>query len=204
MTAEYGPTAMAYHAFKSMMFAPSDTQALAGLIAYLEQESPDSPLLIEARKFSDDASELEFDFNRMCIGPYKLLVAPYESVYLSGNHQIFTEETVKVAEFYQQIGLVIDDSFNEPADFIGNELEFLYCLHAMAAEQQTLENSEHVEALNELAAEFLQTHLGRWITPFCEGIAKHAKQPFWQLLAHELLQFINQQLQAAPSLDGAE
>ncbi|QYJ97911.1 molecular chaperone TorD family protein [Shewanella alkalitolerans] len=193
MTEKYGPTAMAYHAFKSMMFAPSDTQAVAGLIAYLEQETPDSPLLIEARKFSDDASELEFDFNRMCIGPYKLLVAPYESVYLSGNRQLFTEETLRVAEFYQQIGLVIDDSFNEPADFIGNELEFLYCLHAMASEQQALGQTSYAEELLSLADEFIQAHLGRWIVPFCEGITQHAKQAFWRLFAETLVQFINQQ-----------
>ncbi|GIU25114.1 hypothetical protein TUM4644_20160 [Shewanella colwelliana] len=195
MTTQYGPTATAYHAFKSMMFAPSDLNALAGLIAYLQQARPESPLLSEAMKFSSDSSELEFDFNRMCIGPYKLLVAPYESVYLSGNHQIFTEETVKVAQFYQQIGLIIDDSFNEPADFIGNELEFLYCLHAMASEQHALDKHEYVAALHELANEFLEMHLGRWITPFCEGIIQHATQAFWREFAKELLHFINEQHQ---------
>ncbi|RTR37227.1 molecular chaperone TorD [Shewanella canadensis] len=195
MTAQYGPMATAYFAYKSMIFSPSGTEALTGMIAYLEADRPDSPLLAEAKKFVDDSSELEFDFNRMCIGPYKLLVAPYEGVYRSGNHVMNTDETVRVAEFYQEIGLVIDEKFNEPADFIGNELEFLYCVHALASEQKAANNIEAFEELTAIADEFLTKHLGTWITPFCEGIKNHAQQAFWREFATELHLLITQQMQ---------
>lgn len=195
MTSQYGPTATAYFAFKSMIFFPSKAEALNGLIAYLEANNPQSPLLNEAKRFIDDASELEFDFNRMCIGPYKLLVAPYEGVYRSGNHVMNTDETVRVAEFYQHIGLVIDEKFNEPADFIGNELEFLYCVHALASEQKAANDIEAFEELTAIADEFLTKHLGTWITPFCEGIKNHAQHAFWREFATELHLFVTKQMQ---------
>jgi TorA maturation chaperone TorD len=195
MTTQYGPMATAYFAYKSMIFAPSGTEALTGMIAYLEANRPDSALLTEAKKFVDDSSELEFDFNRMCIGPYKLLVAPYEGVYRSGNHVMNTDETVRVAEFYQEIGLVIDEKFNEPADFIGNELEFLYCVHALASEQKAANNIDAFDELTAIADEFITKHLGTWITPFCEGVKTHAQQAFWREFATELHLFITQQMQ---------
>jgi TorA maturation chaperone TorD len=195
MTTQYGPMATAYFAYKSMIFAPSGTEALTGMIAYLEANRPDSALLTEAKKFVDDSSELEFDFNRMCIGPYKLLVAPYEGVYRSGNHVMNTDETVRVAEFYQEIGLVIDEKFNEPADFIGNELEFLYCVHALASEQKAANNIDAFDELTAIADEFITKHLGTWITPFCEGVKTHAQQAFWREFATELHLFITQKMQ---------
>lgn len=194
MTNQYGPMATAYFAFKSMIFFPSEAEALQGLITYLESNNPQSPLLVEANKFIDDASELEFDFNRMCIGPYKLLVAPYEGIYRSGNHVINTDETVEVADFYQQIGLVIDDKFNEPADFIGNELEFLYCVHALASEQRQANNLDTANELDAIADEFVNKHLGVWINPFCEGIKQHAQHDFWREFAVELQLLITKQL----------
>lgn len=196
MKAEYGSVTQAYHAYKSMIFAPSGKEALTGLIAYLETHRPHSPLLVEAQKFVDaDIMELEFDFNRMCIGPYKLLVMPYESVYRTGSKVMNTDDTVKVADFYQEIGLVIDETFNEPADFIGNELEFLYCVHALADEQRMVDNLEAVNELRALGEEFLRTHLGTWITPYCEGIEKHAQQAFWSEFARDMHSFITEQLQ---------
>ena len=194
MTNQYGPMATAYFAFKSMIFFPSKIAALNGLIAYLESSNPQSPLLTEAKQFVEDPSELEFDFNRMCIGPYKLLVAPYEGVYRSGNHVINTDETVEVADFYQQIGLVIDDQFNEPADFIGNELEFMYCVHALASEQRQADNLDAANELDAMADEFVNKHLGLWINPFCEGIKQHASLNFWREFATELQLFITKQL----------
>ncbi|MBR9728160.1 molecular chaperone [Shewanella intestini] len=195
MTTQYGPTANAYYAFKSMMYAPSAKESIASLVAYLQAEKPQSPLLEEALKYVADPSELEYDFNRMCIGPYKLLVAPYESVYLSGNHMVNTKETAAVADFYQQIGLTLDEKQGEPADYIGNELEFLYCVHALASEQKAAGNVENAAELQLIANEFMQAHLGLWYVRFCEGMQAHATLAFWRLLATELHDFITDQVQ---------
>ena len=110
MTSQYGPTATAYFAFKSMIFFPSKAEALNGLIAYLEASNPQSPLLNEAKRFIDDASELEFDFNRMCIGPYKLLVAPYEGIYRSGNHVMNTDDAAVTSAFTLTSGTLSDQT----------------------------------------------------------------------------------------------
>ena len=122
MQTEFGPNAQAFHAFKGMLFEPSNPESLERLIAYFEAQGGAPALLEAAKAHQDNPLELECDFNRMCIGPTRLLVPPYESVYRATGRQINTDKTVAVAEFYQHIGLVVDEGLSEPADFIGNEL----------------------------------------------------------------------------------
>ncbi|SDI32227.1 chaperone TorD involved in molybdoenzyme TorA maturation [Ferrimonas sediminum] len=194
MNCDYGPIASAYHALKGMVFAPSNPESVANLIAYLEASGSNPELLAEAQRHADAPEDLECDFNRMCIGPYRLLVPPYESVYCASGRQINTDDTVKVADFYQNIGLVIDEKLNEPADYIGNELEFLYCVEALVSEHQKQENSDTATALEELAQEFLSLHLGTWYQKFTEGMEKHAQTDFWRLYAGELRRFLSSRM----------
>ncbi|MFQ6371927.1 molecular chaperone [Shewanella sp. YIC-542] len=195
MDADFGPVASAYQAFKGMMFAPSKPESLQSLILWLEQQHPCSSLLTAARQYADQQLELECDFNRMCIGPYRLLVPPYESVYRTSGRQINTDETVAVADFYQRIGLVPHGGLNEPADFIGNELEFLFCLEALRHQEQ---DAEVAAELEQWATDFMAAHLGLWYQEFTQGIETHAQTEFWRLYAIELREFLTSR--TAPSI----
>ncbi|TKB51022.1 molecular chaperone TorD [Ferrimonas sediminicola] len=194
MNGEFGPIASAYHAFKGMVFEPSNPESLERLIAHLEAGEGNDALLSEARRHLEAPMELECDFNRMCIGPTRLLVPPYESVHRASGRQINTEETVAVADFYQHIGLVIDEKLSEPADFIGNELEFLYCLEALAHQHRKQGNDDTVAELEALAGEFLDKHLGTWYQAFTDGMREHAQLEFWRLYAVALHQFLSSRI----------
>ncbi|TKB52991.1 TorD/DmsD family molecular chaperone [Ferrimonas aestuarii] len=190
MQTEFGPNAQAFHAFKGMLFEPSNPESLERLIAYFEAQGGAPALLEAAKAHQDNPLELECDFNRMCIGPTRLLVPPYESVYRATGRQINTDKTVAVAEFYQHIGLVVDEGLSEPADFIGNELEFLYCLEVLAHEHAAKGNDATVADINALAQEFFAAHLGTWYQEFVDGMAQQAQLEFWRQYALSLGRFI--------------
>lgn len=194
MTHPYGTVASAYSAFKGVIFAPASKEALSQLIGYLQHSGGAPELLAEAQCYFDAPHELEFDFNRMCIGPYKLTVPPYESVYLSHHRELFTEETDRVADWYQELGLIPDGGLNEPADFIGHELEFLYCLHALKSEYTKQGREDANIELDRMANEFMQQHLGKWYQAFTSDMEREAKLNFWRLYAIALRQFLSSQL----------
>ncbi len=120
-----------------MMFAPSSPESLKRLIDWLEQEQRYPELLQQAKHWQSEPLELECDFNRMCIGPTKLLVPPYESVYRDVGRQIHTDRTLEVADFYQQLGLVTDTGFNEPADYIAMSWSFCFVPRPCAISSKT-------------------------------------------------------------------
>jgi len=196
MTPAYGADAAAYGAFKSMLFAPGTPQAIESLIEVLEARGGEVELVASARAALAAPEQLEFEFNRMCIGPYRLSVPPYESVWRSGAREIWNRFTTEVALHYERIGLVIDDSLREPADFIGNELEFLYCVRALQ-----VQHAEDPEALSELCAihdDFLRAHLSQWYGDFCAALVADARLPFWRLYGEALARFLDEQTQALP------
>ncbi|AYV12078.1 TorD/DmsD family molecular chaperone [Shewanella algae] len=190
---DLGPVASGYQALKAMLFAPSSPESLKRLIDWLEQEQRYPELLQQAKQWQSEPLELECDFNRMCIGPTKLLVPPYESVYRDVGRQIHTDRTLEVADFYQQLGLVTDTGFNEPADYIGNELEFLFCAEALRHQQQN-EDPAAADELEQLAQVFLEQHLGTWYQAFAQGISQHARLDFWRCYAQVLEDFLTSRL----------
>lgn len=193
---DFGPVAAGYQALKGMLFTPSSPEALQRLITWLEHNQQYPMLLQEARKWLTEPIELECDYNRMCIGPTRLLVPPYESVYRDGGRQLSTDNTSAVATFYQKLGLVIDNKLNEPADYIGNEMEFLFCAEALR-HHHSHTNPTVANELNQMAQHFLQQHLGTWFEHFTDKMSHHAQLKFWDCYAKALADFLANRLNIA-------
>lgn len=200
---DFGRVATGYQAFKGMLFTPSSPETLKMLISWLEQSEQYPMLLQEARKWLAEPMELECDFNRMCIGPTRLLVPPYESVYRDGGRQLNTDNTSAVARFYQKLGLVIDNKLNEPADYIGNEMEFLFCAEALC-HHHSHTNPAVADELNRMAQRFLQQHLGTWFEDFTNGMSHHAQLKFWDCYAKALADFLATRLNIAEAYASSE
>ncbi|MBY6185100.1 molecular chaperone TorD family protein [Marinobacter hydrocarbonoclasticus] len=194
MSLPFGAQAAHYQAFKGMVFQPGLADNLDALIRVLEQGDQYPELLAEARKMRAMPERLEFDFNRMCIGPYRLTVPPYESVYRSGKSVLNSHHTVNVHAFYQQLGLTIEPRFNEPADYIGNELEFLYCVSALTSEHRHAGNADVAGELEALAQQFLTEHLGAWCGDFTDKLMEHAREPFWRHYGAALNHYVQSQM----------
>ena len=110
--------------FKKLTFAPGKHETYEAILLWAKKQG-EATLVDKLKGFSEKLDDLEADFNRMCIGPYRLTVPPYESVWF-GTRVMNTRRTEVVRWFYAQAGLVSNSQFfNEPADYFGYELEFI-------------------------------------------------------------------------------
>jgi len=194
MSTDYQMTAAGYYVFKELFFG-FNKQKLTTLIEFLTLMESSSGLIEVAQSYLEQPEELEIEYNRMCVGPTRLVAPPYQSVYLGNRRQMFTEITDSVLLCYQEIGLKENNSRGEPADFFGNELEFLYAIYTKLHHQES-----DVRELQVLASKFLHEHIGKWYQNFLADIRNGTKMEFWQLFADELEAYIATSLQQSPHL----
>ena len=123
--------AQSLHAFKETFFQPGSPAALESLSRWAR--SAGHPMLAaEAEMAARDTDAAEAEFNRMCIGPYRLTVPPYESVWRSHGRVLNNRYSAAVEYAFSEVGLTSHGKLNEMPDFFGNELEFLSCVASMS------------------------------------------------------------------------
>ena len=150
------------------------------------QNNGEEALARVAGKFAGSAEAAEVDFNRMCIGPGKLTVPPYESVWRTHTRILNNRYSAAVLHSYAEVGLALDPRFNEMADFFGNELEFLYYLASLLQAHEKAGHTEVCEALAEAANRFWAEHLGHWAHDFLLALAQDAQEAVWKEWARVL------------------
>jgi putative dimethyl sulfoxide reductase chaperone len=142
-------------------------QNLGSLIDYLEAEK-----------------ELQIEFSKLFVGPFKVLASPYGSVYLEEGNTAHGDSTLDVIKIYQEENLQVD--LKEPADHIAIELEFMYYL--ASKEIEAIENNDLENAnlyLNKQYS-FIQRHLSQWIPEFTNSIISNTKNEFYKKMATAL------------------
>lgn len=127
--------------------------------------------------------EALYDFNRLFIGPGKLLAPPYESSYRSAESLVMQEETLAVRRYYSLAGLAVVKQNNEPDDFIGFELEFLRFLIYQSRARDCSTDEGKAETYLNLYRSFLAEHLGLWVAAHCEDVLKHSTTYFCKGMA---------------------
>lgn len=165
-------------------------------------DGPIAEPCLEIKRFVPQITELKslvVDFSRLFIGPFKLLAAPYGSVYLEGAARLMGNSTMDVKSRYLKEGL--DIAVNEVPDHIAIELEFIYLL--IFKQMQAIRNSNHSQARKylEKQSSFLNTHLGAWMPMFTDQVEKNANTLFYQKLARLTNSFITQDLKGLSTLD---
>jgi TorA maturation chaperone TorD len=176
--------------FKQVMFAPGKTATWQNLLEWAQSHGETS-FAASLETFALRLDDLEAEFNRLCVGPHRKVVPPYESVW-TGARELYSRMTVSVAWFYAQAGLITrQKTFNEPADFFGSELEFLECLMTVAAEAPSSPNTDIKEVI-EFSEAFWAEHLGHWAAPFLDAMASNSREHILSAWAEKL----NHQLQS--------
>lgn len=104
-----------------------------------------------------DPLELEYEFNRLFIGPDMPLAPPYASVYLEKEPRLMGETTQIIARFYTALGLE-NSIAGLPPDFLALELEAWLVLEEMLAESYCADLIK--------ARKFLVDHLKSWLPLF--------------------------------------
>ncbi|WP_409275075.1 TorD/DmsD family molecular chaperone [Neobacillus sp. SCS-31] len=123
----------------------------------------------------------EYDYNRLFVGPNKLLASPYESSYRNIEGTVLQQETLKVRNFYHHAGLQVADEGQMPDDHIQFELELI--LHLLN------------ERNDQLYKMFLKKHLLQWAFEHCARIIKNSDNSITRAMAILLKEFLHSEKQ---------
>lgn len=190
----------------------SPTQALVeedccGSLALLLQE-----IAPEAARYAAEAATLLnsstieaqlIEHTRLFLGPFKLVAAPYGSVWLDEHKTVMGDSTQKVATFYYTCGLNLADDFHELPDHFAVELEFNSYLAFKQREARQSKDSGELVRLQSLQREFLNTFMLPWLTPFTEAIISDGEAPFYVALARCTAAFVTADAAALNEAAGA-
>lgn len=102
-----------------------------------------------------DVTELEYEFNRLFVGPIPPLAPPYASVYLEKEPRLMGETTLAIARFYNALGLRPSRE-GVPADFLPLELEASLAICNLPGNKSEMK----------LAMRFLCEHMNSWLPLF--------------------------------------
>jgi TorA maturation chaperone TorD len=124
---------------------------------------------------------LESDYQQLFIGPQDLSAAPWGSVYLHPNKEMFDDSTVEVDNFYRRHGLLLDTGMNEPADHIGLMFAFLAWLFSRDLDARYHHPSS--KTWQNVMGEFVGHYLLPWSGHFLALMEKNASTAFYQQIA---------------------
>lgn len=130
------------------------------------------------------------EHTRLFVGPFKLVAAPYGSVWLDEYRQVMGDSTAGVAAFYHSCGLHLADDFHELPDHFAVELEFNAYLAFKQREAHTAGDTVEMERLTGMQRKFLATFLLPWLTPFTGAVISDGEAPFYVALARCTAAFI--------------
>ena len=123
---------------------------------------------------------LEHDYNRLFVGPNKLLASPFESSYRNYEGNVLQQETLNVRNFYHYVGLQVANEGQIPDDHIQFELEFI--LHVLS--DPTIQDNRQIYKM------FLEKHLMQWVFEHCERIVQNSQNPITYAMAVLLKEFL--------------
>ncbi len=129
---------------------------------------------------SSTLCELEADFNRLFIGPGRLLAPPWESVYRGVDRMLFDQHTLAVRQTYANFGLQVAHWGHEPDDHLGLEFLFLGHLCEQGHHAETVGDLEAAQVLHEARRHFLGDHMTRWIPACLDLVRRHARTAYYQ------------------------
>ncbi|MCG8617892.1 MAG: molecular chaperone TorD family protein [Desulfobacterales bacterium] len=112
-----------------------------------------------------DWQQVEYDFNRLFVGPAAPAAPPYASVYLDENADLMGKSTLGIRQLYNSLGMQVPDPGALPDDFISYELDALLVILG----QQPLD----MKALKSLVSR----HMGAWVPAFCERCRQADRVP---------------------------
>ncbi len=127
---------------------------------------------------------LEWDFNRLFVGPGEMLAPPWESVHRSKTKLTFQEPTLQVRETYQRFGVQAPTIHREPDDHLGLELAFVATLSDLAAGAAARDDTAQLATCFRTQKDFLQDHLLAWAPACLVLVEKHAETDYYRGAAH--------------------
>ena len=127
--------------------------------------------------------ELEVDYNRLFVGPGKLIAPPYESYYASENSEhggrLRTQDEFAVKMAYAANGYAMPEQFVDLPDHAAIELDFLALMARDEAAAWEAGDSQRAFYLQQEADAFAAQHPARWFATCAERVDAGARTAFY-------------------------
>lgn len=174
--------------FLSQCFIEPTENFLNELRLKKNDENPYISSLAEVVPNNSDLPEMIVEFAKLFIGPFKVLVPLYGSVYLDNSKQLSGPSTFKVAQLYKEEGLTLE--LNEIEDHLSIELEYLYFLVVQEIKGNDIEKVESCQKQRMFIENFLP-----WIPTLSENINHNTDNPFYKVLSEVVKDFLCNELE---------
>jgi len=119
----------------------------------------------------------QFDYNRLFVGPQKLLAPPLESYYRNEEHLPMQAETMAVRRAYAEAGVELTLRNKVPDDHAQFEFYFLGCLSEVVERYRGEAIAFQAE---EQYQRFLQEHLFLWIFAHLRAVKTQSTSAYCQ------------------------
>ncbi|WP_028309403.1 TorD/DmsD family molecular chaperone [Desulfitibacter alkalitolerans] len=129
------------------------------------------------------AKELAFDYNKLFVGPDKVLAPPWESVYTSEERVVFARPTMEVRDFYRRHNIEYQRLNQEPEDHFAVELEFMAHLIEKQEEALTKKEKDLSQYYILEQRKFMVEHLQQWAYLFLDQVYQKASTDYYRGLA---------------------
>lgn len=153
-------------------------------------------MLLQARTASQASNALSLlrdEYTKLFLGPEKLPVPIWESVYFSEERLLFTKTTLSVRQAYRASGFITQGYPHMADDHIATELSFLSVLSKRQCEALASADYQVVLALLKAQSSFIENHLGRWVSRFSKGLEQlEGISAFYPALASLTSSFVSE------------
>jgi TorA maturation chaperone TorD len=149
-------------------------------------------VIVEEASFDSDVNleRIRTGFTRLFVGPGKVEVDPWESVYGTKEAVLFQPNTLEVRKAYVAQGFIPGKYPHVADDHVGLELDFMARLGQKLDEAFDNNDIQMSLQLTEAASSFLQKHLLKWTPSFVDAFAQARHGYFYQEVAVLLLEFL--------------
>ncbi len=145
--------------------------------------------------------ELLMDYEALFRVPGKPFVHPYESAYRTSmavndaktRHVMDVSFTKEVMNLYESEGLETAPGFDESADHLATELEYMSHLCRIRAAHLGQGDQEAARVYEERQNAFLREHIACWAEPCLKKVEENASTPFYRIFAGFLRSFLEEE-----------
>ena len=107
---------------------------------------------------------VEYDFNRLFVGPRAIPAPPYASAY-QDEPSLMGSPALEVRRVYRRLGLAVPDQGATPDDHLAFELDAVVALEAVPE----LKGEGGTDSLKELRSWLVVDHMGNWVPKFIKA-----------------------------------
>jgi TorA maturation chaperone TorD len=141
--------------------------------------------------------DVEYDFNRLFVGPATVPAPPYASAY-QDDPTLMGEPALAARDAYRQLGLAVPNEGAIPDDHLAFELDAALAMHLLATIEEYRGNAD----LAALRAWFIVEHMGQWVPKFTQAVLSQERvsQPV-SMAVNALLQWLSSEKHAVASAE---